>query len=371
MMSEDTNSVGNKVQMDGSAINATVLEGKIAQKFSEAMPELRFHGETPIRNGKDLDTPVAKSVKRSCAVLSPAEEAHPDVNLEKTVESSIKRSIDNLVPCILETIRTELRNTISEVVDAKISDLRNELDGKVNLEATKSKLKTLSESELLETYNRRDNIKVLGLSPCSTDGKENYQQTSKLVVDVAADIGMNLKEEDISIAHRLPSNSERKPIIAKFVRRVTKLDFMKKKRNLAQSETYKNVKVFEDLSKARVNFINLMKADDRINSVWSREGTLFYEWKYDNLAYKIHGLYEGGIDLNYSIESVLNCFNSFIPPPRADINNQNFRQPNLSHDKQQTHHVSAMPSNCPKIRTKIFFSSPLLKLLYIKATQKL
>ena len=123
---------------------------------------------------------------------------------------------------------------------------------------------------------------------------------------------MNSKEEDISIAHRLPSNSERKPILAKFVRRVTKLDFTKNKRNLAQLETYKNVKLFEELSKARVYFINLMKADDRINSVWSREGTLFYEWKNENLTYKTHGLYEGGIDINHSIESVLNCYNSFF-----------------------------------------------------------
>ena len=305
---------------------------KLRQNFSEAIPELRFHGETPLRNGKDLDTHVAKSVNRRCTVLSAVEQSNPDVNLEKTVESSIKRLIDNLVPCILETIRNELRNTISEIVDAKISDLRNELEGKVNLEDTKSKLKTLSESELLETYNRRDNIKVLGLSPYSTDGKENYEQTSKLVVDVASDIGMILKEEDISFAHRLPSNFERKPIIAKFVRRVRKLDFMKEKRNLAQSETFKNFKVFEDLSKARVNFINLMNADDRINSIWSRKGTLFYECKYDILAYKIHGVYEGGNDFNYSKESVLNCFNSFIPPPRA-INNQTFRQPTFSHDK--------------------------------------
>ena len=133
------------------------------------------------------------------------------------------------------TIRTELRNTISEIVDAKFSDLRNELDGKVNFEAAKSELKTLFESELLETYKRRDNIKLLGLSPCSTEGKENYQQTLQLVVDVAVDIGMNLKE--ISIAHRLPSNSERKPIVAKFVRRVTKLDYMKKIGNMAQSDT--------------------------------------------------------------------------------------------------------------------------------------
>ena len=235
----------------------------------------------------------------------------------------------------------------------------------------------LSKSEPFETYNRRENIKLLGFSPCSTEGKEIYQQTSKLIVDVAADIGMNLKEEDISIAHRLPSNSE-KPIIAKFVRRITKLDFMKKKRNLAQSDTYKNVKVFKDWSKARVNFNNLMKADDRINSVWSTEGTLFYEWKYDNLAYKIHGLYEGRIDLNYSIESVLNCFNSFIPPQRANINDQIFCQPIFSHDKQKTQHQSAIPSSVSNFRfldqgsgQRFFFSSPMLKVQYIKVTQKL
>ena len=164
------------------------------------------------------------------------------------------------------------------------------------------------------------------------------------------DIGISLKEEEISIAHRLPSNSERKPIIAKFLRRVRKLDFMKKKRNLAQSDTYKNVKTIEDLSKTRVHFINLMKADDRINSACTREGNLFYEWKYDNLAYKIQGLYAGGMDPNYSIESVLNCSNSFILPSPANINNQNFCQATFSHDKQKTQHDSAMHSRSSNYR---------------------
>ena len=116
MMSEATNSL---LEMKFEWIGAHSTIPGIRQswkaklrKISEAMPKLRFHGETPIRNGKDLDNPVAKSVKRSCTVLSPVEEANPDNNLEKTVESSIKRSIDNLVKCILETIRTELRNTI-------------------------------------------------------------------------------------------------------------------------------------------------------------------------------------------------------------------------------------------------------------------
>ena len=121
-----------------------------------------------------------------------------------------------------------------------------------------------------------------------------------------------------------------------------------------------------------------MKADDRINSVCSRKGTLIYKWKCDNLAYKFHGLYEGGIDLNYSLESVLNCFNSFIPPPRANIYNQTFRQPTFPHDKQKTQLHSAMPSNFSNFMfldqvsgQRSFFLSPMLKVQYIKVTQKL
>ena len=148
--------------------------------------------------------------------------------------------------------------------------------------------------------------------------------------------------------------------------KVTKHHFKKKKRNLAQPDTYKNVKVFDDLSKARDNFMNLMKADEKINSVLSREVTLFYEWKTDSLAYKIHGLYEGGIDLSYGIESVLNCFNSFIPQ-RAYINHQTFRQPIFSHDSQETQNHSAMLSCASNFRfldqgsgQSPFFSSPII-----------
>ena len=131
--------------------------------------------------------------------------------------------------------------------------------------------------------------------------------------------------------------------------KVTKHHFKKKKRNLAQPDIYKNVKVFDDLSKARANFINLMKADDGINSVLSREVILFYEWKTDSLAYKIHGVYEGGIDLSYGIESVLNCFNSFIPQ-RANLNLQAFRQPISSNDSQESQNHSTMPSSASIFR---------------------
>ena len=51
-----------------------------------------------------------------------------------------------------------------------------------------------------------------------------------------------------------------------------------------------------------------MQSDIRINATWTREGAIFCEWKADGLVYKINGLYEGGVDLNYNIEDVMRCF---------------------------------------------------------------
>ena len=56
-----------------------------------------------------------------------------------------------------------MKTAISDIVDEKINKLKSQLDLKIDIEQEKAKLKTLSECELLETYNRRDNIKILGL----------------------------------------------------------------------------------------------------------------------------------------------------------------------------------------------------------------
>ena len=52
-----------------------------------------------------------------------------------------------------------------------------------------------------------------------------------------------------------------------------------------------------------------MKTDERIQSTWTREGTIYFIWKEDQRIYKINGLWEGGDFLDYSIDNVLKCFN--------------------------------------------------------------
>ena len=81
---------------------------------------------------------------------------------------------------------------------------------------------------------------------------------------------------------------------------------------MADKEGLKNISVFEDLSKARVNFIKMMKSDCRNKSAWTREGVIHYIWKADERLYRIDGLYEGGSSLKYRFQDVMNCFQSVL-----------------------------------------------------------
>lgn len=82
----------------------------------------------------------------------------------------------------------------------------------------------------LEQYTRKENICIHGL-PETGDNED----TADEVVKLARKAGVTITKNDISVAHRLPGNrSSGKPrsIIAKFVRRIIKTDFMRKKSNL-------------------------------------------------------------------------------------------------------------------------------------------
>ena len=62
----------------------------------------------------------------------------------------------------------------------------------------------ISEAEVLETYNRRENLRVVGIE-CETEYKQN-EVTETKVLDLAKKIEVTMSSSDISIAHRLPTN---------------------------------------------------------------------------------------------------------------------------------------------------------------------
>ena len=96
---------------------------------------------------------------------------------------------------------------------------------KSQLLATTNKLNVMAEEiNNLEQYSRRECVEIRGIPlPTNQSIKEN---TDNIVIKVANLIGVKIKNEDISVSHRLQTsksykgrNKEMPPIIVKFTRR--------------------------------------------------------------------------------------------------------------------------------------------------------
>ena len=85
---------------------------------------------------------------------------------------------------------------------------------------------------------------------------------------------------------------------------------LQKKKHLGTLQDLKHVKIFEDLTLSRLQFFKFMKADERINQVWTREGTIFFKWNNKTRVQSVKVLYEGGFLLGYSVVVVESFFPS-------------------------------------------------------------
>ena len=85
-----------------------------------------------------------------------------------------------------------------------MTELVNEIKSlKGKLLDTTNQLKALKESfNELEQYSRRDCMEIRGIPEISSDTRED---TNEIVVELGRKIGVDLKKEDISTSHRLPS----------------------------------------------------------------------------------------------------------------------------------------------------------------------
>ena len=186
------------------------------------------NGQPPVLRYMDR-TPVMKATasKRSCSKLSPLE--------ERSIEEDIQSTLAPQMPSIIAGIQAEVRNSVSAAINDAIAKLKDEFAQKLTVQEERCNLKSLSEAELLESYNRRDNIKVFGMPEViMDDGKpEPYTETIKNIVKLANKVEINVNEQGISIAHRLPSAQRgKRTIIVRFNRRVSKIEMLKRKKSL-------------------------------------------------------------------------------------------------------------------------------------------
>ena len=173
----------------------------------------------------------------------------------------------------------------------------------------------ISESELLEIHNRRDNIRIIGLKEkTKTDNQnriihESVDETIDKVVERSDACEAKVIANDISIAPRLPSKKPGEhPVIVQFARRAGKQQIPRNKKALSNKMGYENVRVFEDLTAPRLRFFNILKTDSRVSSAWTLDGTIYYVWKEDSKIYSARGFYEGGSFLVYNSNVMMSRF---------------------------------------------------------------
>ena len=168
-----------------------------------------------------------------------------------------------LIKVVTSAVTTATRQLMTDMA-TKTAERKAELDGlKKEVQLQKFEL------DRLEQYSRCESIRICGIA--ETAGED----TDDVVRELAADIGVTLKPEDISVSHRLPGRpGSTRPIIVKFVHRNSKTAMMKSKRKLRDANR-KGVYINDDLTPLRAKMARILRHDPPTQSVWSIDGRIF------------------------------------------------------------------------------------------------
>ena len=175
----------------------------------------------------------------------------------QTIVEATKSAISEVMPEMSERIRDNFLEAINKEVDEGIKQIRAEVEKivseKVESAERRCKQKIISEADLIELYNRRDNIRIVGVKEDrSSDNKisKSYSLSMQIVLQLAEKVSANVASLVNSIAQRLPSCNQSKEhlILVKFSGRIAEIEMLQKKKHLGTLQALKPVKIFVDLT---------------------------------------------------------------------------------------------------------------------------
>ena len=190
-------------------------------------PELRFHDQTPI---------TRQDPKRKHLSLSPCVEESEEIStiVQKAVNDSLRKIIPEITESLKDTLQTIISEMISKAIEPVKTTIMSAVEQNMKDLELKMSLKAMSEAEQLESYNRRENIRVIGLSEPpqiqNSDGRlREAEDIPTKILEISNECKAAISLQDISIAHRLPSKKAgAKPVIVRFARRSARIDLLRK-----------------------------------------------------------------------------------------------------------------------------------------------
>lgn len=191
-------------------------------------------------------------------------------NITSTLEGSrVNKSVKDVAAAILPGIANIISVAVSTAISASMKELSDKMDRKI-AEMQRYCLLNKYENDKLEQYSRRENLRILGLEE-EADETEGVLEAK--IIELAGDIGVKLDTSDISVAHRLGKPREGgRPVVLRLCHRKKKNEMMHNKKKLKGRQ--RKVYVNDDLTSLRAKMMNLVKNQEIVKNVSTREGSI-------------------------------------------------------------------------------------------------
>ena len=178
----------------------------------------------------------------------------------------------------IKKLESEIENRKTEIEEQKAENSKLQTQIEKNAEIASGKINDL------EQYGRRNNLKISGLP--ESEGDETAEMTTETVINKLNGVigSLNLKREDIDIAHRLGPKRKRRwgqetapprRVIIKFNSRIKRDSILRNRKLFKGTDMFVN----EDLTQINQNVLACVrkKMPDEVKQSWSINGRIFYE----------------------------------------------------------------------------------------------
>lgn len=194
---------------------------------------------TKIEAGKS-EKPVAEIFKKSKLLpRSPVKEKETIKGLDMEEIKELFKTMKEEIKEEIKLVREDNKELREEFKKERERWAEEKKQMKTEVEFLKNKI------NIMENQSRRENLVIRGIEE---EAQESWDDCAEKVVEIGRKIGVEIKQEDISRAHRIGKGKDR-PIVAKFNSWKIKESFLKKKSNLKGTR----IVVMEDFSTKTIN----------------------------------------------------------------------------------------------------------------------
>ena len=191
------------------------------------------------------------------------------------IDIIVREIVQGLTPVLTTAISSAINAAMQTVVDTVVKQTTQQVEKSMEDKLLQHRLLCRYEIDRLEQYTRRESIRIAGLEEKDVETDAGLRAQ---IVQMAADMGVNLESSDISVCHRLGKKQtdhgrpKYRPVICKFISRNHKSAVISNKKKLKDKEGYKHIYINEDLTPLRSRLLAIARKDAKVKNAVTKDG---------------------------------------------------------------------------------------------------